>query len=97
MLLGYLRGCGFWLALLCGFLGGMLWLMSGSDPEASGMYPGFLWVALGAFAVAMGSYYGPWNTARPRRALELCKAAGPDPAILPEGLRQASGQRPDHA
>ncbi|MBM4037281.1 MAG: hypothetical protein FJ290_02100 [Planctomycetes bacterium] len=93
VLLGYLRGWGFWLAVVCGFLGGMLWLMSGSDPEAAAMYPGFLWVALGGFIVAMASYYGPWNTASPARALGLCKAAGLDPAVLPDELRQAAADR----
>ena len=89
VLLGYVRGWGFWLAVICGFLGGMLWLMSGDDPEAAAMYPGFLWVALGGFMAAMASYYGPWNTASATRALELCKAAGLDPAILADELRQA--------
>jgi hypothetical protein len=89
VLLGYLRGWGFWVTLFCGFLGGMLWLMSGDDPEAGAVYPGFLWTALGGFVVAMGSYYGPWNTASADRAVALCEAIGMAPATLPEELRPA--------
>lgn len=90
VLLGYLRGWGFGLALVCGFLGGMLWLMSrsGSDPEAAAMFPGFLWTALVGGAVAMASYYGPWNTASPKRAQTLCEAIGLDVNTLPQELRQ---------
>lgn len=88
VLLGYLRGWGFALALFCGFLGGMLWLMRADDPEAGAMASGFLYTALGAFCVAMGSYYGPWNTASPKRARKLCIAAGLDENILPEEMRQ---------
>jgi len=80
VLLGYLRGWGFWLAIFCGFLGGMLWLMSGDDAEAAGMYPGFLWVAIAGFVLAMASYYGPWNTASPERAKQLLEAAGLAPS-----------------
>ena len=82
MLLGYLRGWGFALMLFCGFLGGMLWLMSGNDAWAASMYWRFLLTAGIGVAVAMGSYYGPWNTASPERARQLCEAAGLDPAIL---------------
>jgi len=88
VLLGYLRGWGFWLTLFCGFLGGMLWLMSGDDPEAAGMFPGFLITAGVGFVVAMASYYGPWNTASPARAKQLCEAVGLDPATLPNEYRQ---------
>jgi len=87
VLLGYLRGWGFWLAIVLGFLGGMLALMSGEDEEAARMFPGFLYVAGGALVVALGSYYGPWNRATPRRARELCDAIGMDPGTLPNELR----------
>jgi hypothetical protein len=87
VLLGYIRGWGFALTLFCGFLGGMLLLMSGSDPEAAAMFPGFLWTAGGGFVVAMASYYGPWNTASPARAKQLCETIGLDPGTLPNELR----------
>lgn len=90
VLLGYLRGWGFALTLLCGFLGGMLWLMSRGDAEAAAMYPGFLWTAGIGFALAMASYYGPWNTASPDRAKQLCEAAGLDPAILAADVSQSA-------
>lgn len=95
VLLGYLRGWGFWLTLVCGFLGGMLWLMSrgGSDPEAAAMFPGFLITAGLGMTLAMGSYYGPWNRATPRRANELCQAVGLDPATLPDKYRLGSELR----
>ena len=91
VLLGYIRGWGFWLAVFCGFLGGMLWLMSrsGDDPEAAEMFPGFLWVAGVGLVIAMASYYGPWNTASPRRAKQLCEATGMDTGTLPKELREA--------
>ena len=94
VLLGYIRGWGFWLTLFCGFLGGMLWLMSlgGSDPEAAGMFPGFLITAGAGLVLAMGSYYGPWNRATPQRANELCQAVGLDPDTLPNEYR--SGAEP---
>ena len=90
VLLGYLRGWGFWLTVFCGFLGGMLWLMSvtDSDAEAAGMFPGFLWTAGVALVVAMASYYGPWNRASPARARQLCEEIGLDPATLPNELRE---------
>ena len=86
VLLGYLRGWGFWLGIVLGFLGGMLALMSGEDAEAAGMFPGFLYVAGGALAVALGSYYGPWNRATPQRARQLCEIIGMDPKVLPDAL-----------
>ena len=89
VLLGYIRGCGFWLAVIFGFFGGMLWLASGDDPEAGAMYPGCLWTAGIAFALAIGSYYGPWNKAGAARARELCEAIGMDTASLPDDLKQA--------
>ena len=87
VLLGYLRGWGFWLAIVLGFLGGMLAIMSGEDAEARRMFPNFLYVAGGALVVAFGSYYGPWNRATPQRAQQLCEAIGMDPKTLPEELR----------
>jgi hypothetical protein len=94
VLLGYLRGWGFWLTVICGFLGGMLWLMSvtDSDAEAAAMFPGFLWTAGVAFVVAMASYYGPWNRATPARARQLCEEIGLDPDALPDEMRE---QTPD--
>jgi hypothetical protein len=88
VLVGYLRGWGFWLGIFLGFLGGMLALMSGDDPEAAQMYPGFLIAAGCSLAVAFASYYGPWNRAAPQRAVELCKTIGMDPQRLPNELRQ---------
>ena len=88
VVLGYLRAWGFWITVAMGFLGGMLALMSGEDPEAAQMYPGFLIAAGIGLVVAIGSYYGPWNRATPRRALDLCDAIGMDPQRLPNDLRQ---------
>ncbi len=88
VLLGYLRGWGFWVGITMGILGGMLALMSGDDAEAKAMYPGFLIAAGVALVAAMGSYYGPWNRATPRRAKHLCEAIGMDPGTLPNELRQ---------
>ena len=91
VLLGYIRGWGFWLMVICGFLGGMLWLMSrgGDDPEAEAMFPGFLGTAAVGLVAAIASYYGPWNSASPSRAKQLCEAAGVDIEILPEDIRRA--------
>ena len=90
VLLGYLRGWGFWLGIVLGFLGGMLALMSGDDPEAKRMYPGFLLAAGICLVTAMASYYGPWNRATPRRANQICDAIGMDPGTLPNELRQVA-------
>lgn len=95
VLLGYLRGWGFWLGIVLGFLGGMLALMSGDDAEAKSMYPGFLLAAGICLVTAMASYYGPWNRATPRRAIDICEAIGMDPTTLPNELRQlADADRP---
>jgi len=88
VLLGYLRGWGFWLTVFCGLLGGMLLLMSRSDEEAGAMFPGFLLTAGIGFVLAMASYYGPWNTASSARATHLCEEIGLDPATLPNEFRQ---------
>jgi len=90
VLLGYLRGWGFWLTVFCGLLGGVLLLMSRTDKEAAGMFPGFLITAGVAFVLAMASYYGPWNRANPARAGRLCEATGMDPATLPNEYRQTA-------
>jgi len=93
VLLGYLRGWGFWITAFCGFLGGMLLIMSRTDEEAAGMFPGFLITAGVALVLAMASYYGPWNKASPARANALCEATGMDPATLPNEFRQTTDPR----
>lgn len=88
VLLGYLRGWGFWVTAFCGFLGGMLLIMSRTDAEAARMFPGFLITAGVALVLAMASYYGPWNKASPARARAICEAIGMDPDTLPNEFRQ---------
>ena len=84
VVLGYLRGWGLWLGVCLGVLGGLTAAIDGFDAGNTLL----LAIAGGGLVVAIASYYGPWNTASPRRAAATCAEAGLDIGVLPKEMQK---------